>query len=355
MSENGSGDRRERNRTGLAEWDPIYFAFVMATGIVSIAAWLLDYRLLGRALFAGNVAAYVVVSALTLVRIARDPRETVRDLADYDRAVGSFTAVAGTCVLGSQFAVLGVSTTIAAALLVVGAALWFVLVYAVFGGLTCRHVDEPIEASLDGSWFLIVVGAQSVAVLGALLAPEYPGAAVEALLGALTLYAIGGMLYLVLITLIVYRLIFFPFDPEDAAPPYWINMGAVAITTLAGAAILAAADQWAFVGEIRPFLVGFTFFYWAVGTWWIPLLFALGVWRHVIGDVDYPFTASGYDPRYWGLVFPLGMYVASTYRFAEVTALDVIAGVPRYFLPVAVLAWVAVAIGLCRHAVASVR
>ena len=65
-------------------------------------------------------------------------------------------------------------------------------------------------------------------------------------------------------------------------PPYWINMGAVAITTLAGSSLLLQSDRWSFLVMLRPFLAGFTLFFWATATWWIPLLVILGVWRHLV-------------------------------------------------------------------------
>ena len=48
------------------------------------------------------------------------------------------------------------------------------------------------------------------------------------------------MLYIWIISLIFYRYTFFTISPSDLAPPYWINMGAVAISTLAGTMLLAA-------------------------------------------------------------------------------------------------------------------
>ncbi|WP_336364586.1 tellurite resistance/C4-dicarboxylate transporter family protein [Halalkalicoccus salilacus] len=345
-----SVDDERRVRGFLERWDPIYFAFVMATGIVAIASRLLAFHRIAWGLFGLNVVAYLVVGGLTLAKIGRSPAATLEDLAEYDRGVGSFTAIAGTCVLGSQFVAFEVSTAIATGLLVVGGVLWFVLIYAVFAALTIRDTDEPIDRGIDGTWFLAVVATQSVATLTGLLAPVHSSIQEPLLLAALGLYSIGGTFYLLLITLVFYRLTLFPFDPREASPPYWINTGAVAITTLAGAILLENADGWSFLTDVWGFLAGFTFFFWAAGTWWIPLLVVLGVWRHTIGEMALPHTVAGYDPRYWGMVFPLGMYTASTFRFATATDIGVLDPVPELFIHVALLAWVVVGIGLVRRA-----
>ena len=51
------------------------------------------------------------------------------------------------------------------------------------------------------------------------------------------------MLYIWIISLIFYRYTFFTMQPSDLAPPYWINMGAMAISTLAGTLLVAAAPH----------------------------------------------------------------------------------------------------------------
>src|SRR3546814_2537032 len=63
---------------------------------------------------------------------------------------------------------------------------------------------------------------------------------------------------------------------EDLTPPYWINMGAVAISTLAGARLLSQSALSPIVGDLTSFVAGLTLFFWAIGTWWIPMLVALG-------------------------------------------------------------------------------
>ena len=104
----------------IASLHPAYFAMVMATGIVSIAAQLLGMRAVALMLFALNLVFYPALVALTIVRIARYRDRVVADLLDHGRSVGFFTTVAGTCVLGSQFVIVGGMWPPAAVLWAVG-------------------------------------------------------------------------------------------------------------------------------------------------------------------------------------------------------------------------------------------
>jgi tellurite resistance protein TehA-like permease len=327
----------------IASLHPAYFALVMATGIVSIAAKLLGLPALARLLFGLNLLFYPVLAVLTGIRIARSPDRVVADLLDHGRSVGFFTTVAGTCVLGSQFVIVAGLWRPAAFLWAVGILLWGLITYGVLAVLTVKETKPPMPEGLSGGWLVIVVAAQSVSVLGTQLAAGFGSRESLVLFFSLLLWLGGGMLYVWIITLIFFRYTFFVMKPYDLGPPYWINMGAVAISTLAGALLVAAASGSTLLQELAPFLKGMTLLFWATATGWIPMLVILGIWRHLIRR--FPLR---YDPLYWGAVFPLGMYTVSTYRLGQVIDVPEIMAIPRLFIWVALLAWMATMVGLLR-------
>ncbi len=318
----------------LRDLHPACFALVMATGIVSLAAHLLGHAATARALLAANAAFYVAVWALTLARLARHGDRVLADVLHHGRCVGFFTVVAGTCVLGSQALVVAEHRGVATGLWALGTFLWATLTYGLFTVLAVKREKPSLAEGINGGWLLPVVAAQSVAALGAQLAPGLGPYAQPALLFSLAMWLGGGMLYMWMISLIVYRYMFFSLSPTDLAPPYWINMGAAAISTLAGATLVLAAPSSPVIEQLLPFVRGASLLWWSTATWWIPMLLILGAWRH--GVRRFPLR---YDPLYWGAVFPLGMYTACTVRLAEALDAAYLLALPRAFFFVAVAAW----------------
>lgn len=323
--------------------NPAYFALVMATGIVSIAAKLMEMPAVAIALLAVNAAAFLALWILNAVRLARFPRDVLADLGDHQRGVGFFTAVAATSVFGSQIVILLQSRTAGIVLWAATLILWAGLVYAVFTALTVKEVKPSLDQGIHGGWLVAVVATESVSTLASLIAPTLGARAEPLFFVSLCFWLAGGMLYIWLISLIFYRYTFFRFSPTDLMPPYWINMGAMAISTLAGALLAANAASSGLIRRLEPFVLGLTLFFWATATWWIPMLVILGVWRHVFRRV--PLT---YSPLYWGAVFPLGMYSVATYRLAAVAGAPFLLFIPRAFLFLALAAWALTFAGLIR-------
>jgi tellurite resistance protein TehA-like permease len=344
-STKGMGDGTGSGQPGsmLATLHPAYFALVMATGIVSIASSLHALPFVPQALFAVNCLAYPLLWAATISRALRYRRAIGSDLSHHGRAVGFFTVVAATCVMGSQCVVVGGAAHVGRWFWFAGIVLYVLLVYAVFTALTVKQDKPPLAEGINGGWLVSVVAAQSVAVLGVQVAPtfEHPD---RVLFFALAMWLGGGMLYFWIISLIFYRYTFFPMAPSDLAPPYWINMGAAAISTLAGSMLAGAAAQSPVLASVLPFVRGFTLMWWATATWWIPMLILLGIWRHVLRR--FPLR---YDPLYWGAVFPLGMYTVATVRVAQVFEVPYLLAIPRVTLFVGLAAWTVAFVGMVVH------
>ncbi len=324
---------------------PAYFALVMATGIVSIAAKNFGLLAISSGLFVVNVAAYSTLVVLTALRALRYPRRMFHDMIDHQLGPGFLTSVAATCILGIESLLVSGSVMLAVGLLVVGVALWLGLTYTIFTAFTIKREKPPLERGITGAWLIAVVATQSVAVLSALIARHWPQPyRLDFNFFALSMWSWGGMFYIWIISLIFYRYSFFAFSPSDLSPPYWINMGAMAISTMAGARLIENTPDAPFLASLAPFLKGFTVLYWATATWWIPMLVLLGIWRHLVRR--FPLR---YDPLYWGAVFPLGMYSAATWQMAKSLDLPFLATTARVMFIPAIVAWALAFVGMLRQ------
>lgn len=331
----------------VRDMPPNIFAIVMATGIVALALNAAGWPTGSQILFWIGTVAYFVLWGLTATRCIHYWPTVLHDSTSHARAPGFFTVVAATGVLGNGCVLLYESHASGLALWTVALILWIGLSYSILPRLIEAEEKPDLEKGLSGVWLLIVVATQSICVLGCLVVPRLPGAAhMPGLFTVLCFWLVGGMLYLWLIALIFYRIVFRPLTAADLAPPYWINMGAMAISTLAGAALVSAARESELLLELVPFLKGLTLMFWATATWWLPLLIMLGVWRH--GVKRFPLT---YDHGYWGAVFPLGMYAVCTFRLAREFGLPFLTPIGETFAWVALSAWIATAVGLMRRLV----
>ena len=174
-----------------------------------------------------------------------------------------------------------------------------------------RHDKPGLGAGINGSWFLLTVSTESIAVFGALLLGHDPSDFLAFV--CIAAFCLGLVLYLIVMTMVFLRWTFQPLEPTEADPPAWIAAGAVAITVLAGSNLLATRTVSPRVDRLAPFIEGLVTLAWATATFWFPLMVAIGVWRHIVRKVP-----LRYHPSYWALVFPLGMYGAATFKMRAV-------------------------------------
>ena len=330
-------------RTALAVRDlhPGYFAFVMATGIVSTGADLLGQPWLSLALLAAACAGLAVLTVALVLRVALFRSYVAADVRTPERAFGFFTITAGLDVLGVRFSTDGYPV-VTAVLGGLAAAVWLVLTYAVPADVLLARTRESVLGGVNGSWLLWIVATQSLSLVAATLQPTWPSQSLLLAPFAVGLWAVGLVLYLLVVALILLHWLTEPMTPATLGPPYFILMGATAISVLAGARVLSLPAGLPVVRATSGFVSGFTFTLWAFGTWWVPLLIILGLWRHV--RRHWPLT---YEPTLWSVVFPLGMYSVATLVFGTTAHLEFMEPLARVMFWVSVAVWALVAIGFC--------
>ena len=346
----------------IEKFHPASFAAVMATGIISIAFKGLGYNFIAMPLLAINLVLYPVLLCLLLARVLLYPTALLNDLKHPKKGFALLTFVAGTNTFGMQlFSVNFVGLT--KILWFMGLVCWIILIYFILINLIAFK-SEPIEKVVDGATLLIIVSTQSIALLGSTLASTF-GLNFEIILFLTwTFWASGFILYLVIITLVIYRLIFKTLEPKDWTGPYWICMGAAAITTLAGATIVSKLNLSTDWKDLIIFTKGITLMTWSIGTWWIPILLFMDIWKFTHIDISgkapmwikvFPWIRLGlgrklniYEIPSWGRVFPLGMYTVCTIALMKIMPLSFLWPIIKYWGWFAFTIWMLTFIGAMR-------
>lgn len=325
---------------------PDAFAVVMATGIVSVAAYDQAYRWIGLALGILAVVVFGLLSLAVLVRAGtRGRRRHHPEPAtgtDLGATLRRFTFVAACAVLGVRWNENPPFGWLLAGLAV---AAWLLLLARSVRDLRASDV-AGMRDQARGAWLLPAVATAGLAIRAADLA-------VKARLPALVVVGVGAwvlaiLIYLAVAGLIASRAIVGPFGPDAVAPDSWILMGALAITTLAGDHILAAVRTLGDPSGVAVWSRSVTLSAWALASLWVPPLLVAVLWRarRVAGSLSYHRT-------WWSAVFPIGMYAAASCASADELELPALGTVSLVFFWAAFAAWAAVAFGLLRSALAA--
>ena len=336
-----------RTRKAVEGLTPGYFALVMASGIISVGLELESFAILSSLLLAVCATAFLVLLGLTTWRFVAFRSAVNEDFMDPARAFGFFTFVAGTNVLGVRLGMEGLYW-VTALLLVTSALAWFVLGYVVPWTAVLGREERPVLVTANGTWFIWVVASQSVAIAAATIEPVYQTGRLWLAVLAVMSWSVGVFLYAAAAVFVSLRLMLYPFGPEELTPPYWVSMGALAITVLAGARIVEMADA-PMVHATRDLIAGMAVVVWAFATWLIPVLVAAGWWRHFVRRVP-----LRYEATLWSMIFPLGMYAVAGIYLGEADDLPVVGAIGRVELWVALAAWAVVFTAMTRHVIRSV-
>lgn len=316
----------------------------MATGIVSIGLREAGFEWPSLALLILGVAAYVFLAVLYALRGIRYPSEVMRDLRNPADSFGYFTIVAGTGVLAVGLLDTPFSN-VSVVLVGVAALIWLVLGYAIPWFVLMERDGQPILKRTNGTWFVWSVASQSLAV--GLAAVESLVPQLSTLIGMLAVlsWSVGALLYAGISVLVILRIVHLGLSPKDFTPPYWVSMGALAISVVAGTGIIDMSAT-PMVRAAAAFIGGTVISFWCFAAWLIPMLLAAGFWRHVLNRIPLRYT-----PGLWSMVFPLGMFAVASMRLGRVEEIPWIEVIGTSFLWIAVLAWVLVAIAFVVKAV----
>ncbi len=332
-----------RAREAVRTLTPGYFAITMASGIISVGLELEGFHALSLALLVVCALSYLVILGLSLLRLVRFAADMRGDFLDPGRAFGFFTFIAGTNVLGTRLGMAGWKGT-TAALLLVAVLAWVVLGYVVPWTAVLGRSERPAVRDANGSWFIWCVASQSVAVAAAsiepLAAPDWRAALA---LVAVVAWSVGLILYAAVGIFVSLRLMTYPIRPQDLRPQYFVAMGAMAISVLAGARIVEMAGA-PMVDATRGLVAGASVVFWSFASWLFPVLLAAGWWRHVVHRVP-----LSYEPGLWSVIFPLGIYAVAGIYLGRADGLPLVAAIGRAELWLAVAAFLATLAGMLWH------
>ncbi len=330
----------DRVRESVRTLPPAYFAFVMATGIVSIGIGAAGQHVISAVLLWVAVAGYLVLLVLSIWRLIAYPRDFIADVGSPANGFAFFTFVAGTDVLAARL-IGDVDAAVPITLFVVAVCVWLVMGYAIpWRVVLDGSHDGNVLLGVNGTWFVWAVASQSIAVVASELEAE-SGRFSEALaIIAVLAWSIGVVLYGAIGVVVVIRVLIRGITPAEFGAPYWITMGAAAITVLVGSRIQKVEDM-PVVGAAHGLIAGAAVVFWSFASWLIPALIAAGWWRHVVHRVP-----LRYEPALWSIVFPLGMYSVASMSLGAADGLPIIANIGAVAVWVALAAWVVVAVAL---------
>ncbi|MCG7205509.1 tellurite resistance/C4-dicarboxylate transporter family protein [Streptomyces arenae] len=303
----------------------------MGTGIVSTALYVNGAGTASAVLLWVALAGFAVLVPAYGRRLLRRRERVVADLLG-PRGFAFLTLAISSNVLAARLVPDG-RTTAAAVFLAFGTLGWLLLDYGVPLALITSSKRGPSLDQVNGTWFLWAVGSESVAVAAASLARVTPGHVLPVL--AVVCWGVGLMQYFLVAAIVLTRLLARPVRPEGLMTSVWIFMGAAAIAVLAGVRLIALPPGSTMLS--RPLVVGTSVVLWSFSSWLIPLLLALGVWRHALRRVP-----LRYDLGWWNLVFPVGMYAVTTHELGRVTGTSWLTSVGRWEVWVAAAFWVVV-------------
>jgi tellurite resistance protein TehA-like permease len=323
------------DKKSIEKFDPVSFAYVMASGSIAIALHVTGWANLAQLFLAFGSLGYIWFIFLFVLRQYRYPKIFMQEIVQVQEQFKYFTFSAGSSALAVGFGQRG-NDSIGLVLGIVGIVSTVVITYAIFC-LSFFKEKDSIQ-SVSPLWLLMAIASNSVGIVITLLWKHDLFVHQLFLVTAFVFWAFGVFIYFAFMTLNMYRMLFFPFEGKHFNPAYWTCMGAAAIAVVDGGNLVTVKNAPQFLEIVSPFIKGMILFLWGWGSAWIPILCFMGVIKHIYFKM--PFQ---YHPSLWAIVFPLGMYTTATFYLVSTVQLDSVQEMIPFWLWIAVFSWFFVA------------
>ena len=170
-----------------------------ATGIVAVAAFQQNLYFVAKALYIVAASAYVVLSVLLTARVIFYSRAFAADAALHAKGFAFLLTVAGTNVLAAASGIIHGWWDLTWVLWFVSLGLWVVFIYTTLISVVIRDGKPGLERGINGTWFLLTVSTESIAVVAGLLAGRTDSDLVVFV--GLATFTLGILLYIIVMTM----------------------------------------------------------------------------------------------------------------------------------------------------------
>ncbi|MDT5013568.1 MAG: hypothetical protein QOH57_5185 [Mycobacterium sp.] len=339
----------------VANLTPNWYASIMGTGIVAVAAASLPEQFLGLhtagiVVWAATSVLLLALTAATALHWARYPK-TARGHA-LNPVMSQFygappmalmTVGAGTILLGKEVLGLRAAVDIDWVLWLAGTATGLAAAAVVPYLMFTRH--QLRTDSAFGGWLMPVVPPMVSASTGALLVPHAAAGQIRLtlLMGCYAMFGLSLLASIIVITLIWNRLAMHKVGDARMVPTLWIVLGPLG-QSITAANLLGGVAYQALPAPYSTALQAFGVVY-GVPVWGFALL-----WAGIAGAITLR-TAREHLPfslTWWSFTFATGTCVTGTTGLALHTGSDLFRYAAAVFYAGLVAAWITVAVRTAR-------
>ena len=357
--------RSTRDRTGwLRELEgapalgfigPNWFASVMGTGIVAIAAASLPFSVPGITVFATTVWVLALLLLVVVVvataghwtlhgEVARGHLDDPVMSHFYGApAMGLMTVGAGAMLVGHHLIGMPAALALDWVLWTVGTLLG--LTTAVLVPIRAFTSHEVHEDSAFGGWLMPVVPPMVSAATGAALIPHLPAGQAQQtmLLACYMFFGLTLMCSIVMIAFIWNRLLHHGIGAAGAVPTLWIVLGPV------GQSITAAHHLGNVTSDVLDSPYGTAFHAFAL-VYGIPMWGFAMLWLAIAATLTARTAREGlpFSLTWWSFTFPVGTVVTGTSGLAQLTGNHVLQVAAGALFVLLLSAWSVVAVRTLR-------